>query len=700
MSHDFDDELERSTERRSRRNPRMRDTAAYGSSGQEGGYASERERWESRQRKRQEAAERELDVMGDSRIHAIPKQPKRESSQEPVSRSYAPDMLDEMEMGRGRGTSRRRGSAVRADLGQENTGNRACDSDIRSSAARETAGSRAVRKAAAGRTTGGNDRRGGRSDFGQSEAKKKRRRRIIAMIVAECIALVAIFSYAFMARMMSKIQRSEDFQISEIKTNDIAVDAEENMKGYWTIAIFGVDARDNSIEKSTNSDVIILCNINRDTGEIKLVSVYRDSYLNINDKGAYSKINQAYFVGGPKQAVEALNRNLDLQIQDYMTFNWKAVANAIDVLGGVDIELSKAEFFYINSFITETVKATGIGSRQLTHAGMNHLDGVQAVAYGRLRLMDTDYARTERQRIILQKAFDKAKNADWATLNCLIQTIMPQLATNVDITDLIPLARNIAKFHIGETAGFPAARGEQDVGKIGDCVIPQTLEYNVKELHKFLFDEEDYQVPSNVKEYSSHIAQVTGLTTNAKLIGHVPVDQGVSAQTFIKKRASRIAAQAAAKDAAKKSSTSASDESNDESGDETKKGESESSIGLDEIFDPDEDWIDWEEEESKSNSSKGPGTTTTPGKKNHTDKTTEADDSLSGPGSTSETKSSIAKPGSTTTTAAETSASSEKTSPGASDNSGVKSPVTEIQEPGDSGNSDAAGPGGPAGPGA
>ncbi len=119
-------------------------------------------------RKQQSGAGRD----GRFRIHAIPKQPKRESRQEPVSRSYAPDMLDEMEMGRGRGTSRRRGSAVRADLGQENTGNRACDSDIRSSAARETAGSRAVRKAAAGRTTGGNDRRGGRSDFGQSEAKK------------------------------------------------------------------------------------------------------------------------------------------------------------------------------------------------------------------------------------------------------------------------------------------------------------------------------------------------------------------------------------------------------------------------------------------------------------------------------------------------------------------------------------------------
>ena len=527
MSHDFDDELERSTERRSRRNPRMRDTAAYGSSGQEGGYASERERWESRQRKRQEAAERELDVMGDSRIHAIPKQPKRESSQEPVSRSYAPDMLDEMEMGRGRGTSRRRGSAVRADLGQENTGNRACDSDIRSSAARETAGSRAVRKAAAGRTTGGNDRRGGRSDFGQSEAKKKRRRRIIAMIVAECIALVAIFSYAFMARMMSKIQRSEDFQISEIKTNDIAVDAEENMKGYWTIAIFGVDARDNSIEKSTNSDVIILCNINRDTGEIKLVSVYRDSYLNINDKGAYSKINQAYFVGGPKQAVEALNRNLDLQIQDYMTFNWKAVANAIDVLGGVDIELSKAEFFYINSFITETVKATGIGSHQLKQAGMNHLDGVQAVAYGRLRLMDTDYARTERQRKIIAQAFEKSKKADFQTLYTLIGTVFPQVSTSIGVDDLVSNARNISKFHLGETTGFPQARGDANMGKKGAVVVPATLESNVIELHKFLFGDEDYTPSETVKKISAKISSDTGIYKEGQFVGNVGTGGGV-----------------------------------------------------------------------------------------------------------------------------------------------------------------------------
>ena len=528
MSHDFDDELERSTERRSRRNPRMRDTKGYGSSRQEDGYPSERERWESRQRKRQEAAERELDVMGDSRIYAIPKQPKRESVQEPAGRRYEPDMLDEMEMGRGRAGSRRRSSmngetSFQAAAGSDHGQDAAFDADVRSSAARETAGNRAVREAAAGKNVGGTSR----SDFGRSEAKKKRRRRIIAMIVAECIALVAIFSYAFMARMMSQIQRSEDFQISEIKTNDIAMDAEENMKGYWTIAIFGVDARDNAIEKSTNSDVIIICNVNRDTGEIKLVSVYRDSYLNINDSGSYTKINQAYFVGGPKQAVEALNRNLDLQIQDYMTFNWKAVANAIDVLGGVDIELSKAEFFYINSFITETVKATGIGSHQLKQAGMNHLDGVQAVAYGRLRLMDTDYARTERQRKIIAQAFEKSKKADFQTLYTLIGTVFPQVSTSIGVDDLVSNARNISKFHLGETTGFPQARGDANMGKKGAVVVPATLESNVIELHKFLFGDEDYTPSETVKKISAKISSDTGIYKEGQFVGNVGTGGGV-----------------------------------------------------------------------------------------------------------------------------------------------------------------------------
>uniref|UniRef100_UPI0032E4445B LCP family protein n=1 Tax=Lacrimispora sp. TaxID=2719234 RepID=UPI0032E4445B len=158
-----------------------------------------------------------------------------------------------------------------------------------------------------------------------------------------------------------------------------------HQKGYWTIAIFGVDSRDGNLDKGALSDVEMLCNINKETGEIKLLSVYRDTYLKINSKGTYHKINEAYFKGGHKQAMEALNENLDLNIDDYATFNWKSVADAINILGGIDLEITDSEFAYINGFITETVNSTGVGSHQLKHAGMNHLDGVQAVAYARLR---------------------------------------------------------------------------------------------------------------------------------------------------------------------------------------------------------------------------------------------------------------------------------------------------------------------------
>ena len=234
----------------------------------------------------------------------------------------------------------------------------------------------------------------------EKQRRTRLRRRIIAMIVAECFALAGIFGYAYFARRISLMPRP-DVDKNNVKNEDLQVADIEKMKGYWLIAVFGVDSRNGSVGAGNQSDVNIICCVNQDTGEIKLVSVFRDTYLNINDEGRYSKFNEAYARGGPEQALKFLNKNLDLNITDYITFSWKAVAEGINILGGVDLEISKAEFRFINSFITETVNATGIGSYQLKSAGMNHLDGVQAVAYGRLRLMDTDFDRTERQRKII-----------------------------------------------------------------------------------------------------------------------------------------------------------------------------------------------------------------------------------------------------------------------------------------------------------
>ena len=366
----------------------------------------------------------------------------------------------------------------------------------------------------------------------RQDDKKKRRIKIIIAEVVVLLLVVAIGAFAYVKSLWGRMA-TLDWDPDNVANPYLTVEQQEQMKGYWTIACFGVYSRDMSLGKGTNADVNIICNINRDTGEIRLVSVFRDTYLNINDKNSYNKINAAYAQGGPEQAVKALNKNLDLAIDDYATFNWAAVAQAINLLGGVDIELSDNEFSFINAFITEVVENTGIPSVQLTHAGLNHLDGVQAVAYGRLRLGDTDFARTERQRIVLEKAFDKAKSADWATLNAIVELVFPNIATSVQVEELVPLLWDIKDLHFGETAGFPMARGDMDVGKVGDCVIPQTLESNVQELHQFLFDEENYQVSSAVKEYSQHISEATGMYNVGKSIGHVSTDGGISASRYL-----------------------------------------------------------------------------------------------------------------------------------------------------------------------
>ncbi|MCI8660879.1 MAG: LytR family transcriptional regulator [Lachnospiraceae bacterium] len=401
---------------------------------------------------------------------------------------------------------------------------RAYDSGRRMASVQTAAGSTAG--GGRSRTAGGVRPAGSFQQREQDNARKRRRRRIIGMIIAECFALIFIFGYGYMVRLMNQVKRPV-IDMQQVENQDLDVVTKEKLKGYWTIAVFGVDARDNTIDKDTNSDVNIICNINLETGEIKLVSLFRDTYLNISKEGSYNKFNQAYFLGGPEQAMSALNRNLDLNITDYVTFNWKAVADAINILGGVDVELSKAEFYYINSFITETAKTTGVGSTHLSHAGMNHLDGVQAVAYGRLRLMDTDFARTERQRKVIKLAFEKAKTADFDTLNRVLGTVFPQVSTSLWVDDIYISLKNINKYHLGETMGFPEARGDAKMGKKGACVIPQTLETNVVKLHQFLFGTDDYAPSETVKNISKKIAADSGMYKEGNYVKSVNTDGGV-----------------------------------------------------------------------------------------------------------------------------------------------------------------------------
>ena len=354
----------------------------------------------------------------------------------------------------------------------------------------------------------------------RDKKKKARRTRIITMVIVELLTLVCIFGFGFVYRYMH-MTADVAFDVSKVRNDNIDISQKQKMSGYWTVAVFGVDSRNGDVGKGANADVQIIANVNMGTGDITLTSVYRDTYLNLGKGDRYSKSNAAYAEGGPEQAVAMLNKNLDLDIENYVTFNWKAVADVIDLLGGVDIDVSKAAFYYMNAYIHETCLKSGISAQNpaamyIKKAGPQHLNGVQAVAYARLRYMDSDFERTKRQREVISQCLDLAKKTDLATLTKIIDTVLPQVAFNIDTADIIELAKGISRYNIRESVGFPKDLKDQMMGKKGACVIPATLESNVVWLHSILFEDENYTVSDAVKRYSQKISDDSGYYASHK----------------------------------------------------------------------------------------------------------------------------------------------------------------------------------------
>lgn len=342
-----------------------------------------------------------------------------------------------------------------------------------------------------------------------AQKKKSRRNRIILMAFVEVLTLVIIFSVGVVARYMNMSQKI-DFDVSKVKNQNIDVTRKKTMEGYWTAVVFGVDSRNGDVGKGTNADVQIIVNVDLGNGDVKMVSVYRDTYLNLGKGSRYAKINEAYADGGPEQAVAALNKNLDLDIEHYITFNWKAVADTISMIGGVDVDITKKEFYYMNAYIHETCIKSGINPKNpaaeyIKGPGMQHLDGVQAVAYARLRYMDNDFERTRRQREIIEQVLEKAKKTDLGTLTSIMDTVLPQVSFNIDTGDILDLVKGISHYTITGSQGFPEDLKDQMMGKKGDCVIPTTLSTNVVKLHQFLFNDTDFKPSSAVETYSRKI---------------------------------------------------------------------------------------------------------------------------------------------------------------------------------------------------
>lgn len=353
---------------------------------------------------------------------------------------------------------------------------------------------------------------------GKKISKKQRRKRKLILFIVEIIILIIVAGALYVYSKLNLFNRKELDQ-SKVGKNEVSKETQQTFNGNTTIALFGLDNRDQGVYDTGNSDVIMVMNINNDTKEVSLVSVYRDTYLNIAGEGEeekFRKANAAYSAGGAEQAVTMLNRNLDLDIDNYVAFDFKSVAEAIDILGGVEIDIeSQAEMDYLNDYISYTSEYVGGSDEMIDHLGKQTLNGVQAVSYARIRYTaGGDFKRAERQRRVLNELIKKAKDASLTELNELVNTIFPEVSTDLTQKDIISMMPVMLKYDMANSGGFPYDKTTDTPSKkIGSIVIPCDLESNVIQLHKQLFGTEDYQPSETVQSYNDTIIDLTGKTT-------------------------------------------------------------------------------------------------------------------------------------------------------------------------------------------
>ncbi len=329
--------------------------------------------------------------------------------------------------------------------------------------------------------------------------KKRHTGRNILIVFLVIILALGGGAYAYLGRM-------QHTSLGDIITNESV-----SLSGYRNIVLYGVDSRTGDMTIDTHSDTIMICSINQKTREVRLASVYRDTYLD-NTNGEYRKATECYYFGGPERSINMLNKNLDLDIADYITIDFAGVITVIDALGGIDLEITDEEMTLINGYCVENKEVTGVDYTPLTYSGYVHLEGIQALAYCRIRYTEGwDYKRTERQRTVMNLCFQKARQMGVSALPGIVNAVLPNLATSMSNIELLTLAGGLAGYSLGEQTGFPFDKQAADLADAGDCVVPVNLASNVSQLHAFLFDESNYSPSSTVQEISNTIISSTGI---------------------------------------------------------------------------------------------------------------------------------------------------------------------------------------------
>ena len=348
--------------------------------------------------------------------------------------------------------------------------------------------------------------------------KKRRWVKNIPLLIVEVCALFLAIGIMYVVVTATEEVERKTIDEEKITVNEEVVEtlqAEERettrKKGYYNIAFFGVDARDGELGKGTRSDTIIIASINQDTQEIKLISVFRDTYLNLGND-SYNKCNAAYAQGGPEQAISMLNANLDLNITDYVTVGFGGLIDSVDALGGVEMEVTDAEISHLNNYQLTMSEELGVDYIPIEHSGRQLLNGLQATAYCRIRYTKgDDFRRAERQRNVLTAMMEKAKKASVGSLTEMVNAILPEVETSLGVNEILGVLGSVAGYNVVASDGFPFEdnRVGANVGSKGSCVIPDDLEENVIALHEILYPEADYKPSKRVTGISDEIEAKT-----------------------------------------------------------------------------------------------------------------------------------------------------------------------------------------------
>ena len=330
---------------------------------------------------------------------------------------------------------------------------------------------------------------------------------IILLVLVIFILGLGVAGYTFVNGKIGKMQK-ENIDTTAVGINE---ETKQELKGYRNIALLGIDSRADDYGLGNRSDCMMIASINQETNEIKLISVYRDTYVYVMENGTkrLDKITHAYSYGGAQNTLKSLNEAMDLNITEFVTVNFDAVIAAVDSLGGVYIDIDKSEIKYVNDYIDATSESSGVKSSHITHSGRQKLDGVQAVSYTRVRYTaGGDYKRTERMRTVVEAMLSKAKTLNVGQLNSFADTILPKIRTNISSSEIWGLIPKLASFKVTESIGWPYDTKGITLDRWYG--VPVTLQSNVERLHKEAFEQEDYEASDTVKEMSATIVKKTG----------------------------------------------------------------------------------------------------------------------------------------------------------------------------------------------